>query len=224
MIQKRTYKLLHFLLLFLLFVGLIGAYHFLFLPAYLNQREQQQLNSCSGNVWKLADAWVKNLDSKQLSVDEYNKQYSEITEWRQRKDEVCSLVYKDTNLSESELKERYPDLKQDNKPANVFPEKGYVKASPIVIKVDESIKLDYGYSDSMNNEHLKSAITTVDVMTPNKTSYTAVNGKVYPNDFPGATTTETGVYQVRVKRTITTTEGKEDVLYSAFSTFRVITK
>lgn len=98
---------------------------------------------------------------------------------------------------------------------------GYVRISPLTIQVGKQVTLEYGYKDPLNNEHLQTAVTTATVETPSKKRYSTISAKVYPDDFPGASSSEVGTYWVNVERTIETTNGTIDTLYTASSLFIV---
>lgn len=100
-------------------------------------------------------------------------------------------------------------------------ETGYIRISPHSIKSGEKVTFEYGYKDPLNNEHLQSAITTVTVKTPSKKTFSAINAKVYPDDFSRASISEKGIYRVSVERTIETTSGSINTLYYASSFFIV---
>lgn len=99
--------------------------------------------------------------------------------------------------------------------------KGYIQVTPRTIPVGNRVKLEYGYKDPLNNEHLNSAVTTVIIETPSRKKYSAISPKVYPDDFPGAYTSEVGTYWVYVDRKIKTTYGNEDILFTGSSLFFV---
>lgn len=98
---------------------------------------------------------------------------------------------------------------------------GFLKVIPSNIRTNESVEFEYGYKDSSNNEHLKSAKTVVTVETPDHKLFTSYNAKSYPSDFPGASTSAAGTYHVWVVRSINTSEGLIDVLFNASSLFEV---
>lgn len=100
-------------------------------------------------------------------------------------------------------------------------EKASVEVYPEKIKIGQSVKFTYGYLDKTNNEHLASATTMVIVETPSKKKYQAVNAKVFPDDFPEASTNEKGIYVVDVERTVKRTDGSIDILYKAVNVFSV---
>lgn len=100
-------------------------------------------------------------------------------------------------------------------------ETGYIRIFPRSIKAGEKVSFEYGYKDPLNNEHLQSAVTTVEVKAPSKKTYTSKNAKIYPDDFTVASTSEKGIYRVNVERTVETVTGNKDVLYSASSLFAV---
>ncbi len=102
-----------------------------------------------------------------------------------------------------------------------YEKNAYVKVLPDMIQKGERVKLSYGYNDLTNNEHLTSAITTVTVETPKEKIFTSNFAKVFPDDFIGADTLEAGVYYVSVMRKIITTQGNEDILFSASNIFIV---
>ncbi len=98
---------------------------------------------------------------------------------------------------------------------------GYIMASPVSIPAGGNTTFEYGYKDSMNNEHLKTAITTITVQTPSKKKFQANFAKIFPFDFPGANTNEVGRYVISVERYIKTTYGTNDILFHAENTFTV---
>lgn len=111
-------------------------------------------------------------------------------------------------------------LTYENKLNTVF-EKGYITLSARSISKGSTISFEYGYTDKTNNEHLESAVTIIIVTTPSGKKYEALNGKVFPSDFPGASTEEKGFYWVKAKRTIKTINNSTDILFEATSSFYV---
>lgn len=141
---------------------------------------------------------------EEAMIQSDTKSSSEISKWKNEIEKLlsknsCVLVRQPTNQSNT----------------------GYIRISPHSISLGEKVTLEYGYKDPLNNEHLNSAITTVSVVTPSKKRYSSISAKVYPDDFPGSSTTEPGIYRVNVERVIVTTSGNKDVLFSAATLFFV---
>lgn len=136
---------------------------------------------------------------------------------------VKDLIRDNNSPEEEVISKLVSSLRTDLQKYNDLIEEGngYIKVNPLSVTRSGEVTLEYGYKDLTNNEHLTSAISTVTIETPSKKKYTAIDARVYPDDFPGATTLESGTYWVFVERTIKTTSGSEDVLYSASSMFFV---
>lgn len=102
-----------------------------------------------------------------------------------------------------------------------YEKNAYINVSPEKIKRGEYVTFAYGYLDKLNNEHLKSATTTVTVQAPDGKKYIADFAKIFPDDFPNASSYDVGGYIVNVERKVKRTDGKDEILYRAINFFIV---
>lgn len=171
------------------------------------------------------ESFLKKCSELKSSQNDYEKLESEITK-------ITKLI-KDSNNSNDYVIQRFVQkLSDDFETYNKFKinagivklletNSGYLQISPESIKKGEFVSFEYGYIDKLNNEHLKTAITTVTVESPSGKKFQALYAKKFPSDFKGANTTESGIYIVNVERKVKATNGSYDILFRAMSGFQV---